>query len=100
MFIHVVYFWLKPGTPDSARAQLIEDCRAYLGRIPAVRHLWSGPPAMTPREVVDNSHDVGLCVALDDDAGHAIYQEHLMHKDFIARNKPNWQRVQVYDFKH
>src|SRR3954447_26011444 len=99
MFIHVVYFWLKPDAPDSARAQLVDDCRAYLGKIPAVRHLWSGPPAMTPREVVDNSYDVGLCVALDDVPGHDVYQEHPLHKEFIARNKEHWERVQIYDFK-
>jgi hypothetical protein len=99
MFVHVVYFWTKDGTPDSAKQQLVEDCRKYLGDIPTVRHLWTGRPAMTPRDVVDNSYDVGLCVVLDDSAGHDVYQDHPLHKEFIARNKPNWKRVQVYDFK-
>ena len=99
MFVHVVYFWTKDGTPDSAKQQLVDDCRKYLGDIPTVRHLWTGRPAMTPREVVDNSYDVGLCVVLDDSAGHDVYQEHPLHKEFIARNKPNWKRVQVYDFR-
>ena len=99
MFVHVVYFWTKDGTPDSAKQQLVDDCRKYLGDIPTVRHLWTGRPAMTPRDVVDNSYDVGLCVVLDDSAGHDVYQEHPLHKEFIARNKPNWKRVQVYDFK-
>ena len=45
---------------------------------------------MTPRDVVDNSYDVGLCVVLDDDAGHDVYQEPHLHKEFIARNKANW----------
>lgn len=98
MFIHVVYFWMKPGTSDAARAQTVEGCKKYLAKIPAVRHLWTGRPAMTPREVVDNSYDVGLCVVLDDSAGHDVYQEHPLHKDFIAENKENWQRVQIYDF--
>lgn len=100
MFIHVVYFWMNPGTPDAARAQLVEDCRNYLGTIPTVRHLYSGRPAMTPREVVDNSYDVGLCVVLDDDAGHEVYQKHELHVQFIERNKAHWKRVQVYDFRH
>ena len=59
----------------------------------------AGRPAMTPRDVVDNSYDVGLCVVLDDAAGHDVYQDHPLHKEFIARNKPNWKRVQVYDFR-
>src|SRR5437773_1008548 len=51
MFIHTVYFWLKDGTSEDARGQLLRDCREYLGKIPAVKHLWVGIPAMTPREV-------------------------------------------------
>jgi hypothetical protein len=100
MFIHVVYFWMKPGSTDAARQQLVADAKAYLGKIPAVRHLWAGRPAMTPREVVDNSYDVGLCVVLDDSAGHDVYQVHELHKEFIARNKEQWDRVQIYDFTH
>ena len=98
MFVHVVYFWMQPGASDAARRQLAEDCQAYLAKIPTVRHIWSGRPAMTPRDVVDNSYDVGLCVVLDDSAGHDVYQQHPLHKEFIARNKPQWKRVQVYDF--
>jgi len=98
MFIHTVYFWLKPGTPAAARQQLIDDCVAYLGKVPTVRQLFAGLPANTPREVVDNSYGVGLTVVLDDVAGHDVYQEHPLHKEFIARNKEHWQRVQIYDY--
>ena len=100
MFVHAVYFWMKPGSTDAARQQLVADSKEYLGKIPAVRHLWVGRPAMTPREVVDNSYDVGLCVVLDDSAGHDVYQVHELHKEFIARNKEQWDRVQIYDFIH
>jgi hypothetical protein len=90
---------MNPGVSDAQRQQLVDDCNTFLSKIPTVRHLWAGRPAMTPREVVDNSYDVGLCVVMDDDAGHDVYQEHPLHKDFIARNKPNWKRVQIYDFR-
>jgi hypothetical protein len=100
MFIHQVLFWMKPGAPADAARKLADDCHTYLGKVPTVRHLWAGPPAMTPRDVVDNSYGVGLCVVLDDTAGHDVYQEHPLHKEFIARNKENWQRVQIYDFKN
>jgi hypothetical protein len=99
MFIHVVLFWLKDGTPEAKRQRVIDDCHRLLGKIPTVRHLWIGRPAMTPRTVVDNSYHVGLCVALDDPAAHDVYQEHALHKEFIANNSDCWQRVQVYDFK-
>ena len=100
MFVHAVYFWMKPGSTDAARQQLIADAKTYLGKIPGVQHLWAGRPAMTPREVVDNSYDVGLLVALDDSAAHDVYQIHELHKEFIARNKEHWARVQIYDFNH
>lgn len=99
MFIHFVCFWMKPGSSDAAREQLVQDCRDYLGKVPTVRQLWSGRPAMTPREVVDNTYDVGLCVVLDDVAGHDAYQEHPLHKDFITRNKEHWDRVKIYDVR-
>jgi hypothetical protein len=99
MFVHLVYFWLKPGTPEVAGKQLLEDCTALLAKVPGVEHLWAGRPAMTPREVVDNSYDVGVCVVLKDAAAHDAYQVHALHKEFLARNKAYWLRVQVYDFK-
>jgi hypothetical protein len=98
MFVHTVYFWLKPGTTDEARDQLLQDCRDYLGKIPTVMQLLVGVPAMTPREVVDNSYGVGLTVILGDSKGHDVYQEHELHKQFIERNKQHWARVQIYDF--
>ena len=98
MFVHTVYFWLKDGTPDAARDQLVRDCRDYLGKIPSVKSLWAGVPAMTPRAVVDNSYGVGLTVVLEDSAGHDVYQAHELHVQFIERNKQHWSRVQIYDF--
>jgi hypothetical protein len=98
MFVHTVYFWLKAGTSDPARDQLVRDCRDYLGKIPSVKQLLVGVPAMTPREVVDNSYGVGLTVVLGDSAGHDLYQAHELHKQFIERNKRHWERVQIYDY--
>jgi hypothetical protein len=57
-----------------------------------------GRPAMTPRDVVDNSYDVGLCVIVEDVAGHDVYQDHPLHKQFIAQNKELWERVRIFDF--
>ena len=98
MFVHVVLFWLQDGTPEPDRRALENDCFALLGKIKSVRQLWAGRAAMTPREVVDNSYDLGLCVVLDDPGGHDAYQVDPLHKEFIARHKPRWKRVQIYDF--
>ena len=79
MFIHTVYFYLRPDATQRERDQLMKDCQAYLAKIPTVKSLWVGVPAMTPREVVDNSYGVGLTVALEDSAGHDVYQAHPLH---------------------
>jgi hypothetical protein len=99
MFTHIVLFWLKEGTPDSVREAMIKECQTQLTKVPGVRHLSAGRAAMTPRPVVDNSYDVGLCVILDDAAAHDAYQVHPLHKGFAAHHKEHWQRIQVYDFK-
>lgn len=98
MFTHVVFFWQKPGTPATEREALLSDCHSLLAKVPGVKHLWAGPAAMTPREVVDNSYDIGLCVVFNDRAGHDVYQKHALHEQFVAKHKPHWERVQVYDF--
>lgn len=98
MFVHVVFFWLKPDAPAGAQEQLVSDCRTYLSKIPGLSMFDVGRPAMTPRDVVDNSYAVGLLTAFADKAGHDAYQTHPLHLEFIDRNKANWSRVQVYDF--
>jgi hypothetical protein len=98
MWIHTVYFWTHEGTSPAQIDSLIKDCYNYLGKIPTVKQLWAGKPAPTNRDVVDTSYQVGLTVVLADSPAHDVYQIHELHKDFIARNKAIWKRVQVYDF--
>lgn len=98
MFVHVVLFWLKEDAPANAQEQLKNDCRKLLGSIPGLKCFDVGKPAMTPRDVVDNSYAVGLLTAFENAAGHDAYQVHPQHLKFIERNKANWKRVQVYDF--
>jgi hypothetical protein len=97
MFVHTVFFWVKPHTPTAAIDQLEEDCEEMLKPIESVRTLYAGRPAMTARDVVDNSYAVGLTVIFDDQAGHDLYQTHPKHLEFMARNKQHWSRVQIYD---
>ena len=98
MDIYHAWCDLKPGVSDVDRRQLVSDCLEFLGKVPTVKQIWAGPPAQTPRPVVDNSYDVGLTVIMADKAGHDAYQEHPLHLDFIKRNKQHWERVQIYDF--
>lgn len=100
MLVHTVFFWLKEGSPAGERQRLTESCLQLLGKVPTVRRIWAGPPAKTPkRDVIDDSYDVGLTVVLDDLPAHDVYQEHPLHKEFIARHKEHWERVRIYDYR-
>ena len=98
MFVHVVFFWVPAGAPAAAVEQLATDAQQLLSQIQTVQSIEVGKPAMTPREVVDNSYQVGLLTTFADSAGHDVYQTHPLHLEFIARNKQYFGRVQVYDF--
>jgi hypothetical protein len=99
MFVHIVLFWLKADTPEPVRVQAPLDAVAWLKEIPGVQHVFAGKPAMTPRAIVDNSYDLGLCVVFQTVADHDAYQVHPLHKKFIAQYNPYWSKVQAFDFQ-
>jgi len=95
--LHVVYFWLKNPESSADRAALIAGLKT-LADIPSVRSLQIGVPASTEqRDVVDNSFQVSEIMMFDDVAGQNAYQEHPIHKQFVADCEHLWQRVVVYD---
>ena len=55
MFVHSVYFWLKPDLTPTQRAQFWTGVRS-LGDIPGVRSFFVGAPASTDRPVIDRSY--------------------------------------------
>ena len=95
--VHHVFFWLK--RPDSAadREDLIAGLRA-LSEISVIRSLEIGLPAPTEqRDVVDASFDLSELMVFDSVGDQAIYQEHPIHRDFVARCGHLWRKVMVYD---
>lgn len=99
MLVHLVFFWCNENASPADKERLLTDCRTLLPQVPTVKQLWAGTAVPSPRPVVDGSYDVGLCIIFDDKAGHDLYQDHPLHKQFIDRNKPHWKQVQVYDFE-
>jgi hypothetical protein len=95
--VHHVFFWLK--NPDSKQdlERLLQGLRT-LARIPSVRGVHFGVPASTEkRDVVDNSYSASEILFFDDTAGQKIYQDHPIHKQFVADCSHLWERVVVYD---
>jgi len=95
--VHHVFFWLK--NPDSKEdlAHLLTGLRT-LANIETVRAAHFGVPASTEkRDVVDNSYSASEILFFDDLPGQKTYQDHPVHKQFVADCAHLWERVVVYD---
>lgn len=95
-FIHTVFFWLKKEVTASDKI-FFEGEMEKLTKVSSIQSVYWGPPAMTPREVVDNSYDYAWVVHFANQADQDNYQADQIHKDFIAACEHLWEKVQVYD---
>ena len=97
MLSHHVFFWLKNPSSKEDQAKLIEGVKT-LAKIETIRQLHIGVPASTEkRPVVDNSYAVSELIFFDDVAGQNTYQDHPIHKKFVADYSYLWEKVIVYD---
>jgi Stress responsive A/B Barrel Domain len=95
--VHHVFFWLKDPASREDLAKLLAGLRT-LANIETVRAAHFGVPASTEkRDVVDNSYSASEILFFDDTAGQKTYQDHPIHKQFVADCSHLWQRVVVYD---
>jgi len=94
---HMVYFTLKDKSP-AAIAKMVGDCKTYLSGHPGTHYFAAGTlvPDLT-RPVNQTDFDVALHVVFESRAAHDAYQTHPRHVQFIEANKPNWERVRVFD---
>jgi hypothetical protein len=97
MLIHHALFWLKSPGSSADRDQLIAGLET-LRDIGAIRRLHIGVPASTEqRDVVDASYDVSELMFFDSVEDQKAYQDHPIHKAFVAKYAHLWDRVVVYD---
>ena len=97
MLGHMVYFTLKDRSP-AAIDSLIAAARKYLTDHPGTTFFAVGtvvPDLQRPVNQLD--FDVALQVVFDSREAHDAYQKHPRHVQFIEENKPNWERVRVFD---
>ena len=95
--VHHVFFWLKNPQSKEDVERLLKGLRT-LAKIESVRGVHFGIPASTEkRDVVDNSYSVSEILFFDDTAGQKVYQDHPIHKQFVADCSHLWERVVVYD---
>ncbi len=96
MFVHCVYFWLKPGITEAETQQFIRGVDS-LTRVKGVRHGWAGTPADTDRPVIDRTYSRAMVLVFDDKATHDAYQIDPVHSAFLEL-KDLWVQVKIYDF--
>ena len=96
MFIHSVYFWLRPNLSPEDLAAFRAGVHS-LTTIGSVERSHVGTPADTDRPVIDHSYSYALIVFFRDKSAHDAYQTHPTHDVFRAECASFWSRVQVYD---
>ena len=82
MFVHHVFFWMKPEPTTEERAQLAAGLQK-LASISLIKTIHIGTPADTTRPVIDRSYDFSLLMIFDTAAAEAEYQHHPTHLHFI-----------------
>lgn len=95
--VHHVFFWLKNPESAADRDALVAGLRK-LARVEVVRSLQIGVPASTEqRDVVDSSFHVSELMVFDNVVDQKTYQDHPVHKEFVAKCGHLWAKVVVYD---
>jgi hypothetical protein len=97
MLGHMVYFTLKDRSP-AAVEKMVADCHKYLTGHPGTVFFAAGTlVADLNRPVNQMDFDVALHVVFDSREAHDAYQQAPRHVQFVTENKPNWERVRVFD---
>ncbi|AQR72983.1 stress responsive alpha-beta barrel domain-containing protein [Sphingomonas sp. LM7] len=97
--VHHVFFWLKNPGSAADREALVSGLRTLAG-IEVIRDLQIGVPASTEqRDVVDSSFDISELMVFDNVVDQKVYQDHPLHKAFVANCEHLWRKVIVYDMR-
>ena len=96
-FIHTVFFWMKETVTAEQKADFEKNGLGKLKACPQIYKVFYGPPAGTPREVVDNSYDYAWICHFKSKEDQDAYQTEPIHLKFVEDYKHLWERVQVYD---
>ena len=96
MFIHAVYFWLRPDLSAGEQASFAAGVQS-LCTIEGVAHGYSGVPAPTERSVIERGYSRALVLVFADQHAHDAYQVHPVHDRFREECGQFWSAVRIYD---
>lgn len=95
--MHTVLIW---ADDEADMGVLIAESKEFLEEIDEVQTYFIGTPAMTPRNVVDNSYSALLTMTFDSQEDLKTYLDHPAHVSFLKKHKKHWNRILIYDSKH
>ena len=96
MFVHAVYFWLRPDLAADDRARFEAGVRS-LCTIAGVERAYLGSPAPTDRPVIERGYSRALVLVFADQAAHDAYQVHPVHDRFRDECGAFWTQVRIFD---
>lgn len=96
MFIHAVYFWLRPDLERADRDRFEAGLKSLRG-IEGVEEGYIGSPAATDRPVIERGYTRSLVLVFRDEAAHDAYQTHPVHDRFREACSKLWTTVRIYD---
>lgn len=95
-FFHNVYFFINPAS-TAEDIKKFEEALSELGTIDVLIDYHIGKPAMTPRDVVDNSYQYSIITSFKNKDDHDVYQVHPVHDAFRAKIEGIVDSVRIYD---
>tara|TARA_Y100000815_G_scaffold275771_1_gene317248 strand:- start:12957 stop:13442 length:486 start_codon:yes stop_codon:yes gene_type:complete len=96
-FAHNVYFWFKEPNNEAHRQQMMASCRTLARESQYIQTVHIGTPALSDRDVVDDSFTFSWVVTFANAADQAAYQTEPVHLKFIEEASHLWEKVLVYD---
>lgn len=96
-FEHVVLMWLKNPDSQADKNQLEKGMRELIKSSQYIVSAHLGEPAMTDREIVDNTYTFNYTVTFKSKEDQEAYQIEPVHKKFVEECQHLWSKVLIYD---
>lgn len=97
--VHVVVCWLKNPGNTSDRESLINTSRSFLGQIPGLLDVQTGPVLNTARPGADATFDVAVVFTFQNEAALRAYDTNPVHQAALRDVlKPRVERLAIYDY--
>lgn len=96
-FAHTVLIWMKNPDSESEKNKLKAGLNQLIEASEYIRSAHLGVPALTARDVVDNSYSYCFIVTFGSKEEQDKYQAEAAHKKFMADCESLMSKILIYD---